>query len=270
MKFIACSTHLFVHEILSPEHLAMVRQTGFSAVELWAARPHWDYDDPDHVARIAYSCAHLGLAIVSVHGPFYSHVEDAKAGRWLTLYHEDPSIRDQALAELKKVLWIAAEVGAPLVVVHWEEVGHGWDELGALVEAAGEAGVQLALENSHNRPEASIETLLDVIDRLGPDAPVGLCFDTGHVNVAEDDLLAALAAAAPRLSAFHVHDNDGSEDSHLVPYRGSIDWAAFARSVEELDLVKRPFTLELRRYGAYVDDLTAARRSVDRMFGGTR
>jgi sugar phosphate isomerase/epimerase len=70
--------------------------------------------------------------------------------------------------------------------------------------------------------------------------------------------------------AFHVHDNDGSEDSHLVPYRGSIDWAAFARSVEELDLVKRPFTLELRRYGAYVDDLTAARRSVDRMFGGTR
>lgn len=270
MKFVGCSTHLFVHEVLTPEHLAMVRQTGFSAVELWAARPHWDYDDPDQVARIARSSTQQGLAIVSVHGPFYLHVDDAKAGRWLTLYHEDPSVRTQALAELKKVLWTAADIGAPVVVVHWEEVGRGSEELGALVEVAGEAGVQIALENSHNRPEASVETLLDVLDRLGSEAPAGLCFDTGHANVAEDDLLAALRAAAPRLLAFHVHDNDGSEDAHLVPYRGSIDWTTFARSLDELELGRRPFTLELRRYRSYVDDLTAARRAVDRMFGSAR
>jgi sugar phosphate isomerase/epimerase len=268
MKFIACSTHLFVHEVLTTEHLAMIRQTGFYGVELWAAKPHWDYDDPDRVDKIARSCAHLGLAIVSLHGPFYSHVDDAKAGRWLTLYHEDSSVRAMALAELKKVLWTAAEIGGPMVVVHWEETGQGRDELGRLVEAAGEAGVRIALENSHNRAEASVGTLLDVLERFDSEAPVGLCFDTGHAHMAEDDLLSALRAAASRLLSFHVHDNDGSDDSHLVPYRGSIDWEAFAGSVRELGLEKRPFTLELRRHRSYVDDLTSARRAVDRMFGG--
>ena len=27
-----------------------------------------------------------------------------------------------------------------------------------------------------------------------------------------------------RLVAFHLHDNDGSEDQHLIPGEGKIDW----------------------------------------------
>lgn len=270
MKFIGCSTHLFVHELLRTEHLSMVRRAGFSSVELWAARPHWDYGDPGRVFDVASACAHLGLAIASIHGPFYLHVDDAKAGRWLTLYHEDASVRAQALSELKTVVWTAAEIGAPVVVVHWEAAGFGWEELEALVETAGEAGVQVALENSHDRPEASVSTILATLEKLGADATVGLCFDTGHANVAEADMGEALRAAAPRLLTFHVHDNDGASDSHMVPYQGSIEWPALAQTVRDLHLENRPFTLELRRYGSYMDELTSARRSVERMFGGLR
>lgn len=270
MKTIGCSTHLFVHEVLNTEHLAMVRRAGFSAVELWAARPHWDYSEPGRVFDVANACARQGLAVASLHGPFYLHVDDAKAGRWLTLFSEDEAVRTQALSELKTVVWTASEIGTPVVVVHWEAVGFGWEELEALVETAGEAGVRLALENSHNRPEASIGVLMATLEKLGAEETVGLCFDTGHANVAEADMGEALRAAAPRLSAFHVHDNDGASDSHMVPYQGSIEWPALARTVKELHLESRPFTLELRRYGSYMDDLTSARRSVERMFGGLR
>lgn len=270
MRFISCSTHLFVHEVLNPEHLAMVRQAGFSGVELWAARPHWDYGDPDRVDLIARACARLGLAVVSVHGPFYAHVDDAKAGRWLTLYHEDPEVRARALEELRKAIWASTDAGAPVMVVHWEEWGRGQEELEDLIETAGQAGIKLALENSHNRPEASIGALLNTLERLGPDSPAGLCFDTGHAHVAEPDLAEALRLAAPRLLAFHVHDNDGSGDSHLVPYRGTIDWGSFVRGVEEMGLAKQPFSLELRRHGPYMDDLVAARNAVKRMFGGIK
>ena len=266
----ACSTHLFVYETLEHEHLAMIRQAGFSSVELWAARPHWDYSDADQVAWVAGACARLGLRVASIHGPFYRHVDDAKEGRWLTLYNEDASVRAQALAELEKAVAAAAELGARVVVVHWEEWGRGVEELRALVEAAGRAGVKLALENSHNRPEASVEAILAVLERLGPDAPVGICFDTGHAHVAEADLCGALRAAAPRVEAFHIHDNDGSDDGHLVPYRGEIDWPAFARAVVDSGLARCPFTLELRRRGPYMDDLIAARHAVGRMFGAIR
>ncbi len=268
MRPIACSTHLFVYEVLGREQLAMIRQAGFEAVELWAMRPHWDYGDGDHVAAIAKACDRLGLTITSVHGPFYRHVDDAKAGQWLTLYHEEPTVRAEALSEFRRVVGVASTLGASIVVVHWEEWGRGEEELDALLEAAGEAGVRLALENSHNRPEASVDTLVAVLERLGPEAPVGLCFDTGHAHVAEADLVEALGAAAPHVVAFHVHDNDGTDDTHHVPYRGTVDWAAFARAVGALDLTACPFTLELRRRGPYMDDMRASVNAVERMFWG--
>jgi sugar phosphate isomerase/epimerase len=265
---ISCSTHLFVYEVLGREQLAMIRQSGFEAVELWAMRPHWDYGDDGHVAAVAETCERLGLTITSVHGPFYRHVEDAKEGRWLTLYHEDAAVRAEALAEFRRVVGVASALGAADVVLHWEEWGRGEQELSALIEAAGEAGVRLALENSHNRKEASVGTLAAVLERLGPEAPVGFCFDTGHAHIAEADLAEALKAAAPHVVAFHVHDNDGTDDSHDVPYRGTIDWAAFASAVETLGLADRPLTLELRRRGPYMDDLRASVVGVERMFGG--
>ncbi len=110
--------------------------------------------------------------------------------------------------------------------------------------------------------------LVAVLERLGPEAPVGLCFDTGHAHMVEADLVEALRAAAPHVVAFHVHDNDGTDDAHHVPYRGTVDWTAFARAVGALDITACPLTLELRRRGPYMDDMRASVNAVERMFWG--
>jgi len=72
---------------------------------------------------------------------------------------------------------------------------------------------------------------------------VRLCYDTGHaqiVGLTADQIL----HCADVIAYFHIHDNDGVEDSHLMPGDGVGDWAAFGAALEHsrLDL---PVMLEV-------------------------
>ena len=45
----------------------------------------------------------------------------------------------------------------------------------------------------------------------------------------------ALRVCAPAVAYLHVHDNDGRNDSHLMPGRGGetgIDWTAFREALD--------------------------------------
>jgi len=37
-----------------------------------------------------------------------------------------------------------------------------------------------------------------------------------------------------RITAFHIHDNDGWEDQHLLPYSGVTNWDRFCQGVREI------------------------------------
>ncbi|MBR4204205.1 MAG: sugar phosphate isomerase/epimerase [Clostridia bacterium] len=68
-----------------------------------------------------------------------------------------------------------------------------------------------------------------LINTVG-DANLGICLDTGHLNIPKGDgrdesQRSFIAKAGKRLKALHIADNDGSSDQHLMPYgRGRIDW----------------------------------------------
>jgi len=52
-------------------------------------------------------------------------------------------------------------------------------------------------------------------------------FDTGHANMNEG-VEAAFQLMKDRIRSTHVHDNNGSSDTHLFPFvsqGGTIDWA---------------------------------------------
>jgi sugar phosphate isomerase/epimerase len=64
---------------------------------------------------------------------------------------------------------------------------------------------------------------------------VGICLDTGHVNVfAEHDLGDAVRQAAPYLKTLHIHDNDGKGDRHMLPYLGTANWDSFTTALAEI------------------------------------
>ncbi len=63
-----------------------------------------------------------------------------------------------------------------------------------------------------------------------------ICLDTGHSAV-----LGVSPAEAVRqigkeyLAVLHIHDNDGKEDRHWIPYSGTIDWADFSNALREVE-----------------------------------
>ena len=67
------------------------------------------------------------------------------------------------------------------------------------------------------------------------DSPnIGICLDTGHANVFGQDLGDVVRLCAPYLRVVHVHDNNGEQDQHLLPYLGTANWDSFVNAMAEI------------------------------------
>jgi sugar phosphate isomerase/epimerase len=116
-----------------------------------------------------------------------------------------------------------------------------WRPLAAEAEALGTA---LAIENIFETTPGGLRLLFDEI----ASPAFGGCFDIGHWNLfAKMDLSEWLALLKDHLVAFHLHDNRGSFDDHLVPGDGQIDFSAFRLLIENYAIRARVHTFELHR-----------------------
>jgi sugar phosphate isomerase/epimerase len=80
----------------------------------------------------------------------------------------------------------------------------------------------ICLENVSSAP--AVDDLLQVIGDVGS-RRLGICLDTGHLNLASRDQLSFIERAGPLLRALHLADNDGTRDQHLIPFGlGTVDW----------------------------------------------
>jgi len=62
---------------------------------------------------------------------------------------------------------------------------------------------------------------------------VGVCLDYGHANLM-GDLSDAIETVSGHLWTTHVHDNDGRNDDHRVPFAGRIDWDAAMMETQKI------------------------------------
>ena len=80
-------------------------------------------------------------------------------------------------------------------------------------------GIQIVLENVL---EETPDMLLEIVKGVD-DERLRLCLDIGHVNAySEIPVMDWLVAWTPYLSHFHIHNNDGSFDSHNALNDGNI------------------------------------------------
>ncbi len=105
------------------------------------------------------------------------------------------------------------------------------DSLQRLLAEAKHLGVRLAIENQTN--EEGLFTTPD--DFLGLLATyeldgLGACWDTGHGWISGQPPEVA-GCLGTHLVTLHIHDNDGREDQHRLPMRGSVPWSGFADSL---------------------------------------
>lgn len=267
------STHLYHRERLGQAHLASLASAGFDAIELFATRTHFDYHDPAAVDQLAAWLQATGLRLHSVHAPILEGVVDGAWGAPLSMATADAGRRRLALQEAAAALEIARRVPFGFLVAHLGvpddlQPGPGENQADAarrsveeLYDLTARRGVRLALEVLPNRL-SSPEALVRLIDSLDLDQ-AGLCLDFGHAAIM-GDVLDAIEEASGHLLTTHVHDNDGRQDSHLVPGEGVIDWSAALFAIQKIGY-DGLFLLEVADRGAPAEVLQRARAACRRL-----
>jgi sugar phosphate isomerase/epimerase len=235
------STHLFLNHRLHPGLLEIAGRAGAQAVEIFAARQHFDYTSREHVAELAECFRSEPLEPFSMHAPMFPDREMGRAGAPpVNLLHPEKSRRIDAMDEIKRALEAAEYIPFKHLVVHLGERTDAWsprtieyahsalEHLGAFSRPL---GVKLLIENLLS--EATTPNHLLLILELGHLKNVGICLDLGHahmtVGVAE-----AIATLSSHIVSVHAHDNHGLKDEHLWPGDGAIDWPVTAKALNGL------------------------------------
>ncbi len=227
------STHLFLKERLHPGLLDLAERSGAQAVEIFAARQHFDYTSREHVHEIAAWFASSPVFPWSMHAPLFPDYEMGRAGApMVNLIHPDKSHRIDAMDEVKRALETAEYLHFHNLVVHlgdkedtWSPrtLEHGLTALEHLDAFATPLGVRILAENLTSDPTTP-EHLIQILNAGHLDR-IGVCLDLGHANITVG-IREAILTLGPRIGSLHVHDNNGFRDEHLWPGQGSIDWPA--------------------------------------------
>jgi sugar phosphate isomerase/epimerase len=270
------STHLYHNYRLSREHVLEVGAHGFEKVEVFATRTHFDYHNPSSIADLQQWLAEAGLELHGVHAPIGESFENSRWGPPLSIASVDPDARTRAVGEAERALQIARRIPFDVLIAHLglprsqqsgpaensrDAARRSIEELQRLAEPL---GVRVALEvipNELSRPGS----LVHFIDEVLEDAPVGICLDFGHAHM-DGDLVEAIETVSEHLITTHVHDNRGRTDDHLVPFEGTIDWAAALTAVQKVGY-DGTLLLEIAGHGSAKETLARARAARTRMEG---
>jgi sugar phosphate isomerase/epimerase len=263
------STHLFVRHRLTTVWLDRIWDAGFSAVEIFCARQHIDYRDKAQINELGHWFRESPLKMHSLHSPMYSDDVWGRSGPQAVIDITEPAKgkRIVAVDEIKRALEIADVIPFRYLVQHLGVSGQEYDprrrdaafsSLDEIRVFAGQRSVEVLLENTPNE--------LSTAERLNAflaetHLNLNYCFDIGHAHMwhgVEDQFERMM----PRVRSTHLHDNDGKEDQHLFPGKGTIDWAKamqlFASSDNQF-----PLLLELREVSGIEHPAAEAKRSLD-------
>ena len=153
-------------------------------------------------------------------------------------------------ARIKKQLDLFLAIGIKNAVLHCDPIVNENGEK-APVSVAREENVKalsdllahvegkdivICLENLISSPAVNnIEGLMFFIDHF--DSPnLGICLDTGHLNINDKDQAGFIRRAGKNIKALHLADNEGQSDQHMMPYgKGNVDFLTVIREMKSQD-----------------------------------
>ena len=210
----------FGYDLSPMERMRAIKAAGFDGVILlWA-----DYFDPDYRLFPEYA-RRAGLFVENAHAPY----------RYANAIWEDGLAGDEYAAHIVRCINECYQTGVPTLVVHaingrlpLSEGGPGLERLKRILDAAEACSVDIAMENQGNP-----EYIDHVFSNISSDR-LRFCFDSGHERFysPQRDLLAEYGN---RLAALHLHDNDGTDDAHMLPFTGNVDWTRLKTRLTECD-----------------------------------
>ena len=160
----------------------------------------------------------------------------------------------QRFNELTEAMKRASYLGVKNIIIHpcqhlkYVEDGnpellfeYNMDFYSRLIPYCEEYGIKVALENmwqhtgmiNHSTCSRPAE-FVRYLDGLNNDCFVA-CLDIGHAALVREDIPDFIRALGnKRLKCLHVHDVDGTNDSHTLPYYGNIQWERVMKALAEI------------------------------------
>ena len=275
------STYLSISRKLTPEFLSQIAENGFTAVEVFCSRAHFDYASKQEIQTLKGMLEHHKLQLASLHAPTSKDASAMReSGIPLSVCEVERVRRIEAMDEFKRAIDVAEELAFPRMVLHMggsresadpRKRDAAFSTLEHLVLHAKHVGVTLCVENtlSEMGQPAYLRSFVDETRLTG----LRFNFDIGHAHMSDEPESERIAMAFERMrdlvASVHLHDNHGEKDEHLPPYYGSIDWENAIEVLNSSPEKNLPIVLELKeKVGADAPEMTeqlaAARTAMDR------
>ncbi len=182
-----------------------------------------------------------GLFFNQSHAPFASS-------------YKDEAKTKVRFTEITEAMQKAAWLGIPNIIVHpcqhitYAENGspeflfeYNMEFYNKLVPYCEEYGINVALENMWQRTGfinhstcSTPEEFVRYIDELNNPCFVA-CLDIGHSALVREDIEKFIKTLGKkRLKCLHVHDVDGENDNHTLPFYGNIMWDKVTTALAEI------------------------------------
>lgn len=197
------------------------------------------YDECDLWKKEVEDCAEcamsLGLDFVQAHAPFLPYTD-----------YFNENTRPSYMRAIHHSIEACAMLGIPHITIHgvfrntdtavdfFQENLCFCRELG---ETAEKFGVDILIENFQSgdygyylRTGRELRQFIDMagIPRLHA------CWDTGHGNMHGRNQYPDIIELGSHLRALHIHDNWGTEDSHVMPFVGNANFDQILRGLTEI------------------------------------
>lgn len=275
------STHLSVSRKLTPEFLSQVAENGFTAVEVFCSRAHFDYSSKQEIQALKGMLEHHKLQLASLHAPTNKDASAMReSGIPLSVCEAERVRRIEAMDEFKRAIDVAEELPFPRMVLHMggsresadpRKRDAAFSTLEHLVLHAKHVGVTLCVENtvSEMGQPAYLRSFVEETRLTG----LRFNFDVGHANLSDEPQAERIPKAFDPMrdlvASMHLHDNHGEKDEHLLPYDGSIEWKSTISLLKAAPERNLAITLELKEKSgpdapAMSEQLAAARTAMDR------
>ncbi|MBE5821811.1 MAG: sugar phosphate isomerase/epimerase [Clostridiales bacterium] len=212
------------------ETIDAIVKAGFKNVFLQWYNKEWEVSQEE---QLKYA-REKGLNVIFVHLGY----------RDINKIWEEGEEGDNLIDYYKKDLFVCKQNNIDLVVMHpvSKSVAPIYNELGLkrfkeIIQYAKELNIKIAFENT--KIKGYLEYILQNIDSDN----IGICYDAGHCHAHFNDEF-NYEIFKDKIFAVHLHDNHGSEDWHLIPFDGTINWKHVISKLKECRY-NGPVTLEL-------------------------
>jgi len=252
------STYLFVSRKLTRELLGQIADAGFTGVEVFCSRGHFDYTSKTEARDLGAALESLGLTLTSLHAPTSRDLSATReGGQPLSICEVERVRRIEAMDELKRALDVAEDLPFPRMIFHMggtretadpRKRDAAFSSLEHLILHARHVGVTICVENTTSEmgDPAYLRSFYDETRLTG----LRFNFDIGHAHLAdgpeEERVEKGFAPLRDLVVEAHIHDNHGEKDEHLPPYDGTINWEQSIKVLKTAPVSDLPLLLELK------------------------